>query len=818
MNTHQPTAPDGAHWPDYDAHDCEEKWQAYWRDAHTNVADLEGGAVPFYNLMMFPYPSADGLHIGNIYAFTGADIQGRFERLRGRTVFEPIGFDAFGINAENFAIKSGIHPSELIPRNIENFSRQLASMGMMYDWSRTVDTTKPEYYRWTQWIFVKLFEAGLVERRTGPVNWCPVDKTVLSNEQVEDGRCERCGTQVETRELAQWFMRITDYAERLLSNLEGDGLDWAGSTKLIQRNWIGRSRGAEIAFPVKDSEEAITVFTTRAETVLGATFLALAPEHPAVAALVTPACRGAVEALLDRVRRQDVVSRRIAGEGKAAEGASLGRSAINPLNGEEIPIYVADYVLSDTGTGAVMGVAGHDDRDFRFAEARGLSVRRVIASDHATPDAAYTEIRDGDVMTGSGDLDGLSPHDARARVIDRIETGGHGAARTRYRLKDWCISRQRYWGPPIPIIHCEACGPQPVPEADLPVLLPELRDFQAKTDGVSPLSAAEDFVAAPCPTCGGPGQREVDVSDTFLDSAWYFLRYPSAGRTDVPFDPGLTRRWLPVDLYIGGQEHAVLHLMYARFVTMVLHDLGHITFEEPFTRFRPHGMIVKNGQKMSKSKGNVVGPDDYLQRFGADALRCYLMFMGPFTEGGDFQESGINGIVRFLRRLWLQIGASVDGRTSGTPDDVARLHSVIERVTRDIAALRYNTAIAALMEMSSSIKARGTAPTPEETRALVVMVAPFAPHFAEEAWARIGGSSSIFQHARWPDYDPALTVADMIEVVVQVNGKRRGSVSVPRGSDEADVRAEIEASSALKAPPQPRKVVFVPDRIINYVT
>ncbi|PJI92920.1 leucyl-tRNA synthetase [Yoonia maricola] len=804
---------------DYDALAIEKKWQAVWRDRETNKVDLKNGPNPFYNLMMFPYPSADGLHIGNIYAFSGADIQGRFQRLRGHTVFEPIGFDAFGINAENFAIKSGTHPAELIPRNIANFSRQLSAMGMMYDWSRVVDTTQPAYYRWTQWIFVQLFKAGLVERRTGPVNWCPVDKTVLSNEQVVDGHCERCGARVETRNLAQWFLRITDYADRLLANLDEDQLDWAASTKMIQKNWIGRSDGAKITFTVKDHDVELRVFTTRAETAFGASFIALASEHPAIDQIIAAERIAEVAALRDRLRRKDVVSRRIAGVGKDPEGAPLGCTATNPLTGEELPVFVTDYVLHETGTGAVMGVPAHDDRDFRFAKMRSLPIRPVIQTPGNTDaEEAYTAVHPDDRIINSDTFDGLSPVEARVKIIAHLTTLGQGVASTTYKLKDWCISRQRYWGPPIPIIYCDTCGPQAVPEDDLPVELPDLPDFEAKNDGISPLSGAQEFVAATCPTCGQPAQREVDVSDTFLDSAWYFLRYPSTTDDTAPFDPDMTRKWLPVDLYIGGQEHAVLHLMYARFVTMALSDLGKLPFEEPFLRFRPHGMIVKDGQKMSKSKGNVVGPDDYLGRFGADALRCYLMFMGPFTEGGDFQESGIIGITRFLRRLWGQVGAAQPATISG--DDLAKLHNTIRQVTQDVVALRYNTAIAALMELSSAIRARKRAATREEATALVIMLAPFAPHFAEEAWTVLGEQSSIFEHACWPSYDAAFCVNETVNVVVQVDGKRRGSVQVARGAAEDMVRTAIRADQKLVAieAATAQKVVFVPDKIINYVT
>ncbi|MFS8638521.1 MAG: leucine--tRNA ligase, partial [Gemmatimonadota bacterium] len=632
--------------------EIEKKWQSRWAERGTNTYTDEALAKaerPFYNLMMFPYPSAEGLHVGNIYAFTGADIYGRFRRLHGDDVFEPIGFDAFGIHSENFALKVGTHPMELIPRNIANFTRQLKRTGAMYDWNHTVDTTDPRYYKWTQWLFLQLYKAGLAEKKEAPVNWCPGCHTVLANEQVIAGECERCGTPVEQRFLSQWFFKITKYAQRLLDNLSW--IDWSETTKRAQENWIGRSEGAEIDFPIarrrvaEDRHEparlhaekpVIRVFTTRPDTIFGATFMVLAPEHPLVDLLTTEEQREAVETYRSKVVATDLVTRKKTDKEKT--GVFTGGYAINPATGEEIPVWIADYVLMEYGTGAIMAVPGHDERDFEFAQKFALPIRRVVAGegDHEGTPLHQAYVGDG-VLVNSDQFNGMRSAEAKKAITKWLEERGLARPRVNYRLHDWCISRQRYWGPPIPIIYCDDCGTVPVPEEDLPVVLPYIENYKPDESGVSPLARVEEWYRVPCPQCGKEARRETDVSDTFLDSAWYFLRYPSANRDDVPFDPELTKKWLPVDMYIGGEEHAVLHLLYSRFITMVLHDLGHIDFEEPFVRFRKHGLIIKEGAKMSKSRGNVVIPDEYIEKYGADTFRTYLMFLGPYQEGGDFR-------------------------------------------------------------------------------------------------------------------------------------------------------------------------------------
>jgi leucyl-tRNA synthetase len=806
----------------YDPATVERTWQERWRAIGTNATDVSGGERPFYALMMFPYPSAEGLHIGNLFAYTGNDIFARFHRMRGHTVFEPLGYDAFGIHSENYALKVGVNPRELIPRNIANFRRQLDQAGLMVDWRFAVDTTDPAYYHWTQWVFLQLFARGLAYKKRAAVNWCPFDKTVLANEQVIDGECERCGTKVEQRNLEQWFFAISRYASRLLANL--DWLDWSETTKTQQRNWIGRSEGAELTFvaqPTDGTPEpvSLTVFTTRADTIFGATYLVLAPEHPAVDRLTTDAQRVQVESYRQAAASQDLVSRRIGSREKT--GVFTGSHATNPATGALIPIWVADYVLMDYGTGAVMAVPGHDERDFEFAHRYALPIVRVVAGpdedQHADAPLSTAYTGPGHLVR-SGDFDGLDVDEGERRVVAWLEMRGAARAVEHFRLHDWCISRQRYWGPPIPIIYCDRCGAVPVPEQDLPVLLPDIADFRPDDSGVSPLARHEEWYRVPCPQCGGEGRRETDVSDTFLDSGWYFLRYPSVGHNNEPFDPALTGRWLPVNSYIGGNEHAVLHLLYARFITMVLHDAGLLAFEEPFTRFRAHGLLIREGAKMSKSRGNVVNPDQYVAEWGADTLRTYLMFLGPFEQGGDFQDKGIAGARRFLDRLW---ASATQSRLTGAPDPrVMRvLHQTVRKVTGDISRLSYNTAIAAMMAYMNDLRSGEREPHRAEVEPLVQLAAPFAPHLAEELWHRFGHERSIFDSG-WPEFDAALATDEAVTIVVQVKGKRRGAVTVPVDATEEQVLAAALADPAIAKhlAGAIAKVVYVKGRLMNVVT
>ena len=767
----------------YDPHTTERHWQAVWADSHLYETDVQHATNPFYLLMMFPYPSAEGLHVGNLYAFTGADIFGRFMVMRGYDVFEPMGFDAFGIHSENFAIQQRTHPRLLTARNVERFREtQLKRSGCRFDWSHEVNTTDPRYYRWTQWLFLQLFHAGLAERRAAAVNWCPTDRTVLADEQVISGRCERCDTLVEQRELEQWFLRITAFAERLLRNL--DRLDWSDTVKHAQRAWIGRSAGVEIEMPVEHVPDVtIDVFTTRPETVTGMTYVVLAPEHPLVERITSPDHRAEVLAYLARTRLRSELERQQHRRDKT--GVFSGAYAINPCNGERVPVWIADYVLASYGTGAIMAVPAYDDRDREFAAAFDLPIRQ-------------------------------SP------LLPADEAAGVGRGVVRYRLRDWLISRQRYWGTPIPIVYCESCGVQPVPESDLPVLLPDVEDWMPRGTGRSPLANVQSFVQTTCPACGGPARRETDVCDNFLDSAWYYLRYPSAADDQHAFDPELTRQWLPVDMYVGGAEHSVLHLLYSRFVTMALHDLGHLPFEEPFTRFRAHGLLLKDGAKMSKSRGNVVNPDVYFERFGADTLRLYLMFVGPFDRGGDWSDAGIGGMRRYLGRVWELVLRHVDRTVSDrTSPDAQRgpRQRTIRQVTADLEHLRYNTAIAALMTYTNSLQERSTVLL-EELRALLLMLAPFAPHMTEELWQRLGQPYSIHQQA-FPVTSDAAVEAATVRVVVQVNGRARGTVDLAPDADEA-----AAAVAALRVPAARRalgeeqnpRVVYVPRRVVNFVT
>ena len=810
----------------YDPTVIEAKWQARWKEQGTNHTNLESGARPFYALMMFPYPSAEGLHVGNLFAFTGNDIFARFQRLQGFTVFEPLGYDAFGIHSENYAIKVGGHPMRLIPRNIANFQRQLERAGLMVDWRYAVNTTDPSYYKWTQWVFLQLLKHGMAYKKKAAVNWCPSCKTVLANEQVVAGACERCGTVVEQRFLAQWFFRIGDYAERLLSNL--GSIDWSETTKTAQRNWIGKSEGAELEFAIVGAagsesrrhpthDAHLSVFTTRPDTVFGATYLVIAPEHPLVDVATTRERRADVEAYRLNSAKQDVVSRKV---NKEKTGVFTGSYAVNPATGKDIPIWIADYVLMEYGTGAIMAVPGHDERDFEFATVFGLPITRVLAGDGDDASSSLTAAFVDNVagrLVNSAPFDGATVAEGKKAITAWLAEQGVAKPVVNYRLHDWCISRQRYWGPPIPIIYCDACGPRPVPEADLPVILPDIEDYRPDDSGVSPLARHSEWYHVSCPKCGQQGRRETDVSDTFLDSGWYFIRYPSANRPDVPFDKELTRKWLPVGSYIGGNEHAVLHLLYSRFITMVLHDMGHIDFEEPYTRFRAHGLIIKDGAKMSKTKGNVVVPDRFIDEWGADSFRTYLMFLGPYEEGGDFRDAGIGGARRFLDRLWL---AAREATTEGTPEAAVmrKLHQTIRKVSGDIPKLSYNTAIAAMMEYMNVVRRGERRPHRAEVEPIVQMVSPFAPHIAEELWQRFGHETSVFD-CGWPSYDEALARDESLQLAVQVNGKLRGTLTVGRdlAQDEVVALALADPGVARFVVGPVKKVIFVPGRLINLV-
>ena len=812
----------------YDPVAIDRKWQERWaKDGLDRVKD-DAPHPKWYELTMYPYPSGD-LHIGHWYAMAPADCHARFRRMQGYNVLHPIGFDAFGLPAENAAISRGIHPYSWTMSNIENMRRQLRSIGAIYDWDREIVCCLPEYYRWTQWFFLKLYQHGLAYRAEAPVVWCPSCQTVLANEQVVSGTCERCGTPIVRRNLEQWFLRITRYADQLL---DSSGLvNWPERILTMQRNWIGRSEGMEISFDISHyglEEGEIHTFTTRIDTIFGVTFLVLAPEHPLVSALSVASQRDQVEAYVAQALRTSEIERISTEEEKT--GVFLGAYATNRLNGERVPIFTADYVLMTYGTGVVMGVPAHDARDFSFAKKYGLPIRVVIAPvswEGCEPTEAY--LGDG-FMTNSDRYDGMTNQEGMAAIADDIEKNSWDHRTVSYRLRDWLISRQRYWGTPIPIVYCDRCGVVPVPEETLPVLLPP--DAKFKPTGESPLAAHQGFLRTACPSCGDPARRETDTIDTFFDSSWYMLRYLSPRYTEGPFDPALAKAWMPVDQYTGGAEHAVMHLLYARFFIKALRDMGLVEFDEPFLRLFNQGVILgEDHEKMSKSRGNVVNPDEVVSRLGADAVRCFLMFIGPWDQGGPWSDVGINGVARWLNRVW-DVAERDPSDLDASPTDpqevretVGQLHRTIRKCYNDLDRFKFNTAIAALMEFSNHLNrvwSEGkidSATWRECIESLLILLAPMAPHISEELWEHTGHQYSIHQR-RFPEWDDVLAAEDTITLVVQVNGKVRDRLQVP-----ADIGGGAAQELALSSPrvqsytngKPVSKTVYVPGRLINLV-
>ncbi len=809
----------------YNPKEIEKKWQERWERDGLYRTDLSRAEDKFYFLTMLPYTSGN-LHVGHWYAMAPSDAAARYRRMRGYNVFFPIGFDAFGLPAENAAIKQGIHPHRWTYDNIDRMRQQLKTMGAMFDWSSETITCDPEYYRWNQWFFLKFYEKGLAYRASAPANWCPGCQTVLANEQVlPDGRCERCGSAVTHRDLEQWFFRITKYADELL---DFSKMEWPERVTTMQRNWIGRSEGLEIAFALDHpgaGQKEVRVFTTRPDTIFGVTFMVLAPEHPLVPLITTPEQRAAVDAYIEQARRQTEIERMSTEREKT--GVFTGAYCRNLLSGEQVPIWIADYALLWYGTGAVMGVPAHDQRDFEFAQKYGIPVRVVIAPpdwDGSPLQQAYV---DPGVMMNSGRFDGLSNEEGKERIADYVESQGWGRRTVTYRLRDWLISRQRYWGTPIPVVHCPRDGIVPVPEEQLPVLLPQ--DAEFKPTGESPLARHEGFINTTCPTCGGPAQRETDTMDTFMDSNWYFIRYLSPRYDKGPFDQELARRWLPVDQYTGGAEHAVMHLLYARFFWKVARDMGLVQGDEPFLRLFNQGQILgPDGQRMSKSRGNVVAPDEHVDRYGADVFRCYLMFIGPWDEGGPFGLQGIAGVDRWLNRLWNTVLSPPDfsrADPSASRDLRRQTHKTIRRVSDDMEGFRFNTVVAALMEMTNALgHARESANVDaaawdEAVGSLLLMLAPLAPHIAEELWERTGRQYSVHLQ-RWPSWDPELAKEEEITLVVQVNGKVRDRVQAPAGISEGEARKLALASPIVKRHlegQQVRRVIYVPGKLVNIV-
>ena len=826
----------------YDFGALEEKWRPRWQAEDLYRTGDDPAKANVYILDFFPYPSGDGLSVGHCRNYVPTCVSARFHRMRGYNVLHPMGWDAFGLPAENYAIKHGIHPAQTTRRFAANYKRQMQLVECSYDWSREIYSTDPDYYRWTQWFFLLLFHRGLAYRALGSQWWCPHCKTILANEQVEDGRCWRCDTTVTRKELEQWYFKITDYADRLLADL--DTIDWPERIKGMQRHWIGRSEGAEVIFVIGD--ERLPVFTTRADTLYGATFLALAPEHPLVERITAPERAAAVAAYVEAARRMTDIDRVAADRPKT--GVFTGATAVHPLTGAPVPIWVADYVLSGYGSGAVMGVPAHDARDFAFAREQGLPVVEVVvpltadrrgsiaAGEDIAPDKAaavghrpVAVFEDEGTLIDSGPYTGLPSAEAAARITADLAVRGLGQERIAYRFRDWLISRQRYWGAPIPIVHCPACGAVPVPEAELPLRLPEVDDFAPSGDGRSPLARATDWVNTTCPACGGPAQRETDTMDGFACSSWYFLRFASPHEAERPFDPAAVRDWLPVDTYVGGAEHAVMHLLYARFWTKVMRDAGLIDFDEPFTQLRNQGMLLspQDGQKMSKSRGNVVTPDEVVAAHGADALRAYVLFLGPFDANALWDDRGIIGVDRFLERYWRLANEfeTLPGGPYSEAFERAR-HRTIRRVTADMEKFRFNTAVAALMEYVNGLyaaRAGGAATTQwrEAIRTLTLLLAPIAPFATEEVWREILGERESVHRATWPAWEEALAAEAEVTIVIQVNGKLRDRLLVEAGSDAAALHAIALANERVQASlggRAPREVIVVPDRLVNVVT
>jgi leucyl-tRNA synthetase len=818
----------------YSPQETESKWQKIWSDTGLHHTP-EGGKRPtFYCLDFFPYPSGVGLSVGHCRNYVPTDVVSRYHRMKGYAVLHPMGWDAFGLPAENEALDKGIHPRDSVRRYAANYRRQMNLVGASYDWEREINASHPDYYRWTQWIFLLLHERGLAYQALAAVNWCNTCQTTLANEEVEGENCWRCHQPVTRRDLRQWFFRITAYADELLA--ETDNLDWPEHILAMQRHWIGRGEGVEFELAVVDHPGAsFRVFSTRPDTVYSMTFAVLAPEHPLVAEITTVEQQAEVEAYVSLARRSTEIQR--LNTARTCDGVLTGTQAVNPVNGRHVPIFVADYVVPGHGTGAIMAVPAHDQRDLKFARRYGLPVVQVIRPIEG--DWPIDQAYEGKgIVINSGSFDGQPSPEAWQGIADMMVEQGYGWRSVQYKMRDWLISRQRYWGAPIPIIHCEQCGAMPVSKEDLPVRLPHMPDFHPRGDGRSPLANRPDFVNACCPSCGGPGQRETDTMGGFACSSWYFLRFADPWYAAGPFNPQAVRRWLPVDLYVGGAEHAVMHLLYARFWTKVLADAGLIHLREPFPRLRSQGVLhASDGKRMSKSRGNVVTPDEVVERHGADVLRIYLLFIAPFDRNVTWDEDGIAGSARFLQRVW-RVCLSVHeplssvqdkqrGRTvehGGLESLLRAIHKTVQRVTRDVEAFKFNTAVAAMMEFASTLQVHlgHWGPSPvfhEATGTLVRLLAPFAPHIAEELWARRGGAFSVHQQS-WPVHDPALVKDEIATLVIQVNGKVRDRITVPVGINDEEARLRALASNGAQrhlGGRAPRRVIVVPGQIVNIV-
>ena len=792
----------------------EKKWRQKWEENPVNVDD--GKKPKYYCLDMFPYPSGNGLHVGHWRGYVISDVWSRYKMMQGYYLIHPMGWDAFGLPAENYAIKTGQHPAISTAKNISNIKRQINEIAAIYDWDREVNTTDPDFYKWTQWIFVKMFKEGLAYEKEFPINWCPSCKTGLANEEVVNGCCERCGTPVTKKNLRQWMLRITKYADRLLNDL--DKLEWPEKVKKMQTEWIGKSYGAEVDFPVEGKDEKITVYTTRPDTLHGATFMVLAPEHKLAADLATPDQKEAVDAYIYAASMKSNVDRM---QDKEKTGVFTGSYATNPLNGAKVPIWLSDYVLADYGTGAIMCVPAHDDRDFEFAKKFDIPIIQVIAKDGKAIEnmtEAYTEA--SGTMINSGDWNGMESAVLKKEAPHIIEKMGIGRKTVNYKLRDWVFSRQRYWGEPIPIVHCPKCGNVPVPEEELPLRLPDVESYEPTGTGESPLAAIEDWVNCKCPKCGAAAKRETNTMPQWAGSSWYFLRYVDPHNDNELVSKEKADKYLPVDMYIGGVEHAVLHLLYSRFYTKFLYDIGVIDFDEPFHKLFNQGMITgKNGIKMSKSKGNVVSPDDLVRDYGCDSLRIYELFVGPPELDAEWDDRGIDGVYRFLNRFWKLVQDSAEANVSETKEMVKLRHCLIHDITERLESFSLNTVVSKFMEYNNKMidMAKKTGGIDKETLSTyVILLSPFAPHIAEELWQVLGHDTSVFA-AKWPEHDEDAMKDDEVEVPVQINGKTRAVISIPVDISKEDAIAKGKEAVADKLTGTIVKEIYVPKKIINIV-
>lgn len=795
----------------YNYKEIEKKWRARWEKDPVNPTNTD--KPKYYCLDMFPYPSGNGLHVGHWRGYVLSDVVSRYKLLQGYEILHPMGWDAFGLPAENYAIKTGTHPSVAVAESIKTFKRQVNDIAAIYDWDREVNTTDPKFYKWTQWIFIQMFKNGLAYEKEMPLNWCPNCKCVLANEEATNGVCERCGSQVTKKNLRQWMLKITNYAERLLNDL--DKLDWPSKVKKMQTDWIGKSYGAEIDFNVDGTDKSIKVYTTRPDTLYGATFMVLAPEHEIVKEITTPENKDAMEKYIYDASTKSNVSRMT---DKEKTGVFTGSYGINPLNGAKTPIWVSDYVLADYGTGAIMCVPAHDDRDFEFAKKFDLPIIQVISKDGKEHELteAYTE---PGIMINSGEFNGMKSEEAKAKVPDYMEEKGFGKKTVNYKLRDWVFSRQRYWGEPIPLIHCEKCGVVPVPEEDLPVILPNVESYKPTDTGESPLAAIDEWVNVKCPCCGGSAKRETNTMPQWAGSSWYFLRYCDNHNDNELASKEALKKWMPVDMYVGGIEHAVLHLLYARFYTKFLYDIGVVDFDEPFKRLFNQGMITKDGAKMSKNKGNVVSPDEMVENYGCDSLRMYELFIGPPELDSEWDDNGIDGVYRYLNKVWKFVDEYKDKLIDTTPELDRAKNKMIYEITNRLEALTLNTVVSGFMEFTNKLiavakEAGGVDKSSLET--LTILLSPFAPHIAEEIWEVLGHNESVFR-STWPTYDESKLKEDTVNIAVQLNGKVKANITVAADADKDTVLAAAKEALGNKLTGTVVKEIYVPGRICNIV-